>query len=325
MSRGVLTIQNDSSLPQEVRDVFERFITTEYTTVDGRQQPITWPVTPYYTEGAPTIDITTGIGYPKKARTPERTPTSRCSSPTRRAPGSRAASGCSSRGPPTSTTATSGPTASATCASRTRSCPRRRRCIRRSPCAACSTGTTRASTSGFAPRASSSGPTGTSGSRPRSSARTWRRCAPGHSEEPLGRTSPPRGRRDDGTRGSRSSGAATRPPCSRGSPPTASRSRRGCRSSLDPGAGRIASDAMPAGLPVIEGRACLTAHSHAPTSTGRRTSRSAATSYATDDGWALVPRKLIGGFELPAREPARGYPAQLREVAALLRTTRKRR
>jgi hypothetical protein len=56
-----------SSLPQEVRDVFERFVTCEYTTVDPRQQPITWPVTPYYRSGDPTIDITTGLGYPKKA------------------------------------------------------------------------------------------------------------------------------------------------------------------------------------------------------------------------------------------------------------------
>jgi hypothetical protein len=56
-----------SSLPQEVRECFERFITTEYTTIDARQQPITWPVTPYYEPGAPSIDVTTGLGYPKKA------------------------------------------------------------------------------------------------------------------------------------------------------------------------------------------------------------------------------------------------------------------
>jgi len=47
--------------------VFERFITTELTTIDRSGQPITWPVTPYYTPGGPCIDITTGLGYPKKA------------------------------------------------------------------------------------------------------------------------------------------------------------------------------------------------------------------------------------------------------------------
>ena len=55
------------TLPQEVRDTFSRFITTEYTTIDARQQPIVWPVTPYYSDGGPCIDVTTGVGYPKKA------------------------------------------------------------------------------------------------------------------------------------------------------------------------------------------------------------------------------------------------------------------
>ena len=40
-----------STLPAEVRDAFERFITCEFTTVDARKQPITWPVTPYYRQG----------------------------------------------------------------------------------------------------------------------------------------------------------------------------------------------------------------------------------------------------------------------------------
>ena len=56
-----------STLPQEVREAFERFVTCELTTVDSSKQPITWPVTPYYRSGAATIDVTTGLGYPKKA------------------------------------------------------------------------------------------------------------------------------------------------------------------------------------------------------------------------------------------------------------------
>jgi hypothetical protein len=63
-----------ASLPPEVQRVFERFITTEYTTVDANGQPITWPVTPYYKPGAETIDISTGVGYPKKADDAERNP-----------------------------------------------------------------------------------------------------------------------------------------------------------------------------------------------------------------------------------------------------------
>jgi hypothetical protein len=56
-----------ASLPSDVTTVFERFITTELTTIDRRGQPITWPVTPYYRRGGPCIDVTTGLGYPKKA------------------------------------------------------------------------------------------------------------------------------------------------------------------------------------------------------------------------------------------------------------------
>jgi hypothetical protein len=63
-----------SSLPQEIQAVFDRFITTEYTTVDRRGRPITWPLTPYYRPGDPCIDVTTGLGYPKKARDAERNP-----------------------------------------------------------------------------------------------------------------------------------------------------------------------------------------------------------------------------------------------------------
>src|SRR3954452_16328582 len=63
-----------ASLPREIQRVFDRFITTEYTTVDRRGQPITWPVTPYYGPGDPCIDVTTGLGYPKKARDAEGNP-----------------------------------------------------------------------------------------------------------------------------------------------------------------------------------------------------------------------------------------------------------
>jgi hypothetical protein len=57
-----------ATLPTEVQQVFDRFVTTEFTTVDGRGQPITWPLTPYYRPGDPCIDVTTGLGYPKKAK-----------------------------------------------------------------------------------------------------------------------------------------------------------------------------------------------------------------------------------------------------------------
>jgi hypothetical protein len=63
-------------LPAELRAVFDRFITTEYVTIDGRGQPIAWPVTPYPHEhdGELCLDVTTGLGYPNKARDAQRNP-----------------------------------------------------------------------------------------------------------------------------------------------------------------------------------------------------------------------------------------------------------
>jgi hypothetical protein len=63
-----------ASLPSDVQAVFERFITTELTTVDRAGQPITWPVTPYYRPGDPCLDVTTGLGYPKKANDAQANP-----------------------------------------------------------------------------------------------------------------------------------------------------------------------------------------------------------------------------------------------------------
>jgi len=56
-----------AALPDAVCEVFDRFVTTEYTTIDGHGQPITWPVTPYHHRDEGCIDVTTGLGYPKKA------------------------------------------------------------------------------------------------------------------------------------------------------------------------------------------------------------------------------------------------------------------
>ncbi|HEY1273802.1 MAG TPA: pyridoxamine 5'-phosphate oxidase family protein [Thermoleophilaceae bacterium] len=63
-----------ATLPTEIQQVFDRFITTEFTTIDRRGQPITWPLTPYYRPGEPCIDVSTGLGYPKKADDAARNP-----------------------------------------------------------------------------------------------------------------------------------------------------------------------------------------------------------------------------------------------------------
>jgi hypothetical protein len=54
-------------VPTGIQSVFAQFLTTEYTTIDRRHQPITWPVTPFYRPGQSWIDVSTALGTPKKA------------------------------------------------------------------------------------------------------------------------------------------------------------------------------------------------------------------------------------------------------------------
>ncbi|MEA2423590.1 MAG: hypothetical protein QOF55_2689, partial [Thermoleophilaceae bacterium] len=63
-----------ATLPPAVQAIFQRFVTTELTTIDSRGQPVTWPVTPFYRLGDPCIRVTTGLGYPRKAHDARRNP-----------------------------------------------------------------------------------------------------------------------------------------------------------------------------------------------------------------------------------------------------------
>lgn len=63
-----------AALPWAVQETFGRFVTCELTTVDARGRPITWPVTPFYRPGGEHISVTTGLGWPKKARDARRNP-----------------------------------------------------------------------------------------------------------------------------------------------------------------------------------------------------------------------------------------------------------
>ncbi len=69
--------------------------------------------------------------------------------------------------------------------------------------------------------------------------------------------------------------------------------------SLDPSSKRIGIDAVPEGLPLAEGRACLTAHSHGPRFEWQENFQVRG-NLAEDGGrWWLEPHRLVGGFELP--------------------------
>jgi hypothetical protein len=51
-----------ASLPHDVQQVFDSFLTTAFTTVDRRGQPVCWSATPSYEPGAPCIDVSTAPG-----------------------------------------------------------------------------------------------------------------------------------------------------------------------------------------------------------------------------------------------------------------------
>src|SRR5215211_636171 len=57
-----------ASLPTEVQQVFDRFLTTAYTTLDSHGQPVCRPATPSYEPGDPCIDVRTAPGDRDDAR-----------------------------------------------------------------------------------------------------------------------------------------------------------------------------------------------------------------------------------------------------------------
>jgi pyridoxamine 5'-phosphate oxidase-like protein len=63
-----------SSLPPELAQAAERYLTCELVTIDAVGRPIVWPVTPYFRADEGCIDVTTGVGYPKKADDAARNP-----------------------------------------------------------------------------------------------------------------------------------------------------------------------------------------------------------------------------------------------------------
>ena len=63
-----------STLPPELTQAAERYLTCEFVTIDAAGRPIVWPVTPYFRADEGCIDVTTGVGYPKKADDAARNP-----------------------------------------------------------------------------------------------------------------------------------------------------------------------------------------------------------------------------------------------------------
>jgi hypothetical protein len=69
--------------------------------------------------------------------------------------------------------------------------------------------------------------------------------------------------------------------------------------SVDRGSRRVRIRAEPVGAPMQPGVACLTAHDHEPTFKWQRNFQVRGDLVEEQDGWSIVPRKLVGGFEIP--------------------------
>ena len=287
-----------STLPQEVRDAFERFIACEFTTVDASKQPITWPVTPYYTQGAPTIEVTTGLGYPKKADDARAHPSVALlfSDPT----GSGIDSGIRVL---VQGTATIDDEDLRTNADRYvhelgEKLPATRKMQPPKPLRPLLNFYYARIYIGVRPERIFVWPDGDLATEPILHDAHLEEVRSGHSEEPPeehGRSTGGPAAWDErlGLLAEHQTGVLSwlGPdgfPISLRVPHTA-----------DPARHEIRIEAEPASLPVLEGRACLTVHRHAPDFTWQRNMQVRGDLVRSADGLRLVPRKVVGGFEIP--------------------------
>jgi hypothetical protein len=312
-----------ATLPQEVQDAFERFVTCEYATIDARQQPIVWPVTPYYSSGAPTLDTTTGLGYPKKADDARRNPRVAMlfSDPT----GSGIESGIQVL-------------VQGTAEVDDRDLEANRRRYERESAVKLPRGR---SVKGprllrgifgwyveriyikVRPERVFVWPDGDVGKQPACHDTHMEEVRSGHSEEPLKPHAPPAGgaapwdeRVEQLGRRYRSAVLAWIAPD--GFP-------LAVRIPVSPDAGlrRVSLGAEPAGLPLAEGLACLTAHRHDADFKWRENFQLRGDLVRAEGGWTLVPHKLVGGLELPNQGILHRYRDIMRRSIGFQRTARR--
>jgi hypothetical protein len=67
----------------------------------------------------------------------------------------------------------------------------------------------------------------------------------------------------------------------------------------DRSAGRVKLKDLPEWMPAIPTRACLTAHEHDPEFRWQANFQVRGDLVGDNGGWALVPHKFVGGFEIP--------------------------
>jgi hypothetical protein len=312
-----------ASLPPEVRRAFERFITCEYTTIDARQQPIVWPVTPYYSEGGSAVDVTTGLGYPKKADDARRNPRVALlfSDPT----GSGMTSGLQAL-----VQGTAEVDDRDLVANRERywresweKLPGTRKMHPPKPVRGMFGWYYTRIYVHVRPERVFVWEDGDLGKAPACHGAHLEEVRSGHSEEPLEPHEPPTGgavpwaqRIEELGRSHASAVLAWVAPD--GFPLAV---RLGV--SADPSRRRIVFEQEPSGLPVTEGPACVTAHSHSPDFTWQENFQVRGDLVKEDGRLALVPHKLIGGFELPKESQLASYRRNLGKSVRFYRNARR--
>lgn len=312
-----------SSLPQQARSAFSNFITTEYTAIGAKRQPITWPVTPYYTDGAPSIDITTGLGYPKKADDAKRNPRVSLlfSDPT--GSGMEGAGQVLVQG--IAEVADTDLAANADRYFRESSVklPATKEMHPPKP--------VRRMLGWYynriyvltRPERVFIWADAAASAEPEVHDCHLEEVRSGHTEEPAADHGSPIGgpvawddRVDQLGRDYDTAAVTWLAPD--GFPLSVR-----LPISVDPGANAIHLDAEPAGLPLAEGRACLTVHRHAPDFTWQNNFQVRGDLEQGPGGWQVVPRRLIGGFELPSTWAGRNA-AFLKRMVPYYRKARKR-
>lgn len=313
-----------STLPGEVQEVFDRFITCEYTTVGTGQQPITWPVTPYYRPGEATIDLTTGLGYPKKADDARRHPSVSVlfSDPT----------GSGIESPiQVLVQGTAEVDERDLEANRRRywresweKLPGMREMHPPAPVRRLFSWYYTRIYVHVRPERVFVWDGGDLSKPPQIHGAHLEEVRSGHSEEPAQEHSTPSGGGvpwDD-----RIEQLADRYPTAVLSWLAPDGFPLSVRLPVRPERSRssIVIELDPTGLPLLEGRACLTAHRHSPDFSWQENFQVRGDLVREDSDWRLMPRKLVGGFELPDESRLAAYRRNARKMVRFYRTSRRR-
>jgi Pyridoxamine 5'-phosphate oxidase len=287
-----------STLPPEVRDAFERFVTCEFTTVDARKQPITWPVTPYYEQGGPTIDVTTGLGYPKKADDARAHPSVSLLFSDATGSGVEGSTRVLVQGTATIDDQDLKANADRYMQESAIKLPATKKMHPPKPLRGLFNWYYARIYIKVRPERVFVWPSGDLTEEPTIHDAHLEEVRSGHTEEPLEGHGGVQGgsqawdeRMDflsEHETGVLSWLGPDGFPISVRVPYTADSSRR-----------EVRIDGDPVGLPVLEGRACLTVHVHAPDFTWQRNMQVRGTLVRSPDGLRLVPRRIVGGFEIP--------------------------